>query len=52
MKRKMKTNAYQLFKFVSCPNELGLSNVFYFVKAVLNSDVNIPYTNLAKDDFV
>jgi hypothetical protein len=22
------------------------------VKAVLNSDVNIPYTNLAKDDFV
>lgn len=52
MKRQMKTNTYQLFKFVSCPNALGLSNVFYFVKSVLNSDINIPYTNLAKDDFV
>jgi hypothetical protein len=47
----MKTQPFQLFKFVSCPNALGLSNIFYFVKAVLNADVNLPYTNLSKDDF-
>jgi len=51
MKRKFKTNSYQLFKFVSCPDAQGLQNTFYFVKSALASDVNIPYIDLQKDDF-
>lgn len=51
MKRVMKTQPFQLFKFVSCPNAQGLSNIFYFVKAVFNADITLPYTNLSKDDF-
>lgn len=51
MKRIMKTQPFQLFKFVSCPDTDGLSNVFYFVKAVFNADITIPYINLSKDDF-
>jgi hypothetical protein len=47
----MKTQPFQLFKFVSCPNQNGLSNIFYFVKAVFNADVSLPYINLSKDDF-
>ena len=52
MKRAYKTNPFQLFKFVSCPDALWLSNIFYFVKATLSSDINMPYMNLAKEDFV
>lgn len=51
MKRIMKTQPFQLFKFVSCPDSNGLSNIFYFVKAVFNADIALPYTNLSKDDF-
>lgn len=51
MKRKMASQNYQLFKFVSTPDADWLSNIFYFVKAVLNSDINLPYINLSKDDF-
>lgn len=51
MKRIMKTNPYQLFKFVTCPKG-GKSNTFYFVKTALSSDVTMPFTNLNRDDFV
>lgn len=51
MKRIMKTNPYQLFKFVTCP-KAGKSNTFFFVKAALSSDISIPFTNLNRDDFV
>ncbi len=51
MKRIMKTQPFQLFKFVSCPDSQGLSNTFYFVKAVFNADITLPYINLSKDDF-
>lgn len=51
MKRQFKTNNYQLFKFVSCPDANGLSNVFYFVKTALASDIVMPYIDLQKDDF-
>lgn len=51
MKRIMKTNPYQVFKFVTCPKD-GKSNTFYFVKAALSGDVKMPFTNLNRDDFV
>jgi len=51
MKRQFKTNNYQLFKFVSCPDADGLSNTFYFVKAALAADITVPYIDLQKDDF-
>lgn len=51
MKRIMKTNPYQCFKFVTCPKN-GKSNTFYFVKSALSSDVTMPFTNLNRDDFV
>jgi len=51
MKRIMKTNPYQVFKFVTCPKG-GKSNTFYFVKAALSGDISIPFTNLNREDFV
>lgn len=51
MKRLMKQNPYQVFKFVTCPKD-GKSNTFYFVKAALSGDMEIPFTNLNRDDFV
>lgn len=51
MKRIMKEQPFQLFKFTSCPDADWLSNIFYFVKAVFNADINMPYINLSKDDF-
>lgn len=51
MKRIMKTNPYQVFKFVTCPKN-GKSNTFYFVKAALSGDISIPFTNLNREDFV
>lgn len=51
MKRIMKSNPYQVFKFVTCPKG-GKSNTFFFVKAALSGDVEIPFTNLNRDDFV
>ncbi len=51
MKRIMKTNPYQVFKFVTCPKD-GKSNTFFFVKCALSGDVTIPFTNLNRDDFV
>lgn len=51
MKRTMKTNPYQVFKFVTCPKG-GKSNTFYFVKAALSGDISIPFTNLNREDFV
>jgi hypothetical protein len=51
MKRIMKTNPYQVFKFVTCP-KAGKSNTFYFVKAALSGDISIPFTNLNREDFV
>lgn len=50
MKRKMGTNPYHLFKFVTCPKE-GKSNTFYFVKASLSGDITMPFTNLKRNDF-
>jgi hypothetical protein len=50
-KRSFGTNPYQLFKFVSCPKS-GKSNTFYFVKAALTGDLELPYTNLKTNDFV
>ena len=50
MKRTMKTNPYQVFKFVSCPKG-GKSNTFYFVKAALSADVTMPFANLNREDF-
>ena len=46
----MKTNPYQLFKFVTCPKD-GKSTTFYFVKSALSSDFSIPFTNLNREDF-
>jgi hypothetical protein len=51
MKRGSKTNPYQLFKFVTCPKS-GKSNTFYFVKAALTGDLEVPITNLKNEDFV
>jgi len=51
MKRITKTQPFQLFRFVSAPDANGLSNVFYFVKAVMTGDLALPYTNLSKNDF-
>lgn len=51
MKRIMKTNPYQVFKFVTCPKD-GKSNTFYFVKAALSGDISMPFTNLNREDFV
>lgn len=51
MKRVMKTNPYQVFKFVTCP-KAWKSNTFYFVKTALAADINMPFTNLNRDDFV
>jgi len=51
MKRITKTQPFQLFKFTSTPDVNGLSNVFYFVKAVLTGDLALPYANLSKNDF-
>lgn len=51
MKRIMKTNPYQVFKFVTCPKDWK-SNTFYFVKAALSGDISIPFTNLNREDFV
>lgn len=51
MKRAYKTDPFQLFKFVSVPDANWLYNIFYFVKTTLASDMNMPYTNLAKEDF-
>lgn len=51
MKRIMKTNPYQCFKFVTCPKG-GKSNTFYFVKSALSGDITMPFTNLNRDDFV
>ena len=51
MKRIMKTNPYQCFKFVTCPKD-GKSNTFLFVKAAMSSDMEIPFTNLNREDFV
>ena len=50
MKRKMGTNPYHLFKFVTCPKK-GKSNTFYFVKASLSGDITMPFTNLKRSDF-
>lgn len=51
MKRTQKDKPYQLFKFETCPKD-GVSNVFYFVRSYLSNDVNIPFNNLAREDFV
>lgn len=51
LKRKWWWKPYQLFKFVSTPNAEWLSNVFYFVKAVMVSDMSMPYINLENEDF-
>lgn len=51
MKRIMRTNPYQVFKFVTCPKDWK-SNTFYFVKAALSADITMPFTNLNRDDFV
>lgn len=51
IKRIMKTNPYQCFKFVTCPKD-GKSNTFFFVKAAMSSDMEIPFTNLNREDFV
>lgn len=51
IKRMQTQDTYQVFKFVTCPKN-GNSTTFYFVKAVLSSDVEFPITNLSKDDFV
>lgn len=51
MKRIMKTNPYQVFKFETCPKG-GKKNTFYFVKAALSGDIAIPFTNLNREDFV
>ena len=51
MKRAWGSKPYHLFKFVSTPNADWLSNVFYFVKTVLVSDMNMPYINLENEDF-
>lgn len=50
MKRRQRTNPYQLFKFVTCPKD-GLSNTFYFVKTALSGDVEVPVINLNRNDF-
>lgn len=51
-KRQMKTATYHAFKFVTCPGVGGANNTFYFVKAVRTGDVNMPITNLNREDFV
>lgn len=51
IKRIMKSNPYQLFKFVTAQKG-GKSNTFFFVKSALSADINIPFTNLNRDDFV
>lgn len=51
IKRKQRTIPYMLFKFVTAPRD-SLSQTYYFVKAVLIGDVEIPVTNLNKGDFV
>jgi hypothetical protein len=50
IKRKQRTKPYQLFKFVTCPKD-GKSTTFYFVKACLIGDINIPVINLNRQDF-
>ena len=50
IKRKQRTIPYLLFKFVTAPVD-GLSKTYYFVKAVLTGDIEIPVTNLNKADF-
>lgn len=50
IKRTMKTNPYQLFRFVTCPKS-GKSTTFYFVKASLAADFEINFINLNRDDF-
>lgn len=51
IKRKQRTKPYHLFKFVTCPKD-GNSITFYFVKACLIGDINIPVINLNRQDFV
>jgi hypothetical protein len=41
----------QLLRFTTCPDTNGKTNRFYFVNAKLNSDISIPFTNLANNDF-
>lgn len=50
LKRIQRTKPYQLFKFVTCPKD-GLSNTFYFVKAVMIGDLDVPVINLNRNDF-
>lgn len=50
MKRIQRTKPYLLFKFVTCPKD-GLSNTFYFVKAVVVGDMEVPVINLNRTDF-
>lgn len=50
MKRTQKTVPYHLFKFVMCEKESEYT-AFYFVKTALSADINIPFNNLAREDF-
>lgn len=49
-KRQLQTIPYVTFKFESCPRD-GIRHVLYFVKAVRTGDLDIPFTNLKKEDF-
>jgi len=51
MKRKQLVVPGQLLKFTSCPDADWKVDILYFVNAKLNSDYEMPMTNLLDNDF-
>lgn len=51
IKRKMENIPYHLFKFESCSDASWNKKIFYFVKVALSNSVDMPFTNLSRNDF-